>query len=651
MSSSYIDSANSEQLCYIPCNFCNIVLVVSVPCSNLLDIVTVRCGHCTNLWSVNMAAAFHSNSWQNHHQYLHHQVGNYTNSPHDQYKIDCGSSSITNNSTHTHEERIVNRPPEKRQRGPSAYNQFIKEEIQRIKANNPDIAHREAFSTAAKNWAHFPHIQFGLRLETDNQAKLGASEFNKSQLQIDQIPPLLNFPATSPPEFSISVMKKVKRKLGKYEVGRTIGEGTFAKVKFARNTETGENVAIKVLAKSTILKHRMVEQIKREISIMKIVRHPCIVRLHEVLASQTKIYIIQEFVTGGELFDKIVHLGRLSEDEARRYFQQLIDAIAHCHSKGVYHRDLKPENLLLDFQENLKISDFGLSALPQQGVELLYTTCGTPNYVAPEVLSNRGYDGAAADVWSCGIILYVLMAGYLPFEETDLPTLYTKIKAAEFSCPFWFSPGATSLIQKIIDPNPQTRIKIDGIKRDPWFRKNYRAVRAKADEVVNLDDVRAVFDDIEDAFVSEKSEDSESGPLVMNAFEMITLSQGLNLSALFDRRQDYVKRQTRFVSRQPAKVIIETIEAAAESLGLKVHTRDYKTRIEGVTANRAGQFAVVLEVFQVAPSLFMVDVRKAAGDTLEYHKFYKTFCTKIDDVIWKPKEGMSNAVLLRTMTR
>ncbi|KAH0707855.1 CBL-interacting serine/threonine-protein kinase 24 [Solanum tuberosum] len=446
-------------------------------------------------------------------------------------------------------------------------------------------------------------------------------------------------------------MKKVKRKLGKYEVGRTIGEGTFAKVKFARNTETGENVAIKVLAKSTILKHRMVEQIKREISIMKIVRHPCIVRLHEVLASQTKIYIIQEFVTGGELFDKIVHLGRLSEDEARRYFQQLIDAIAHCHSKGVYHRDLKPENLLLDFQENLKISDFGLSALPQQGVELLYTTCGTPNYVAPEVLSNRGYDGAAADVWSCGIILYVLMAGYLPFEETDLPTLYTKIKAAEFSCPFWFSPGATSLIQKIIDPNPQTRIKIDGIKRDPWFRKNYRAVRAKADEVVNLDDVRAVFDDIEDAFVSEKSEDSESGPLVMNAFEMITLSQGLNLSALFDRRQDYVKRQTRFVSRQPAKVIIETIEAAAESLGLKVHTRDYKTRIEGVTANRAGQFAVVLEVFQVAPSLFMVDVRKAAGDTLEYHKFYKTFCTKIDDVIWKPKEGMSNAVLLRTMTR
>ncbi|KAF6156673.1 hypothetical protein GIB67_017809 [Kingdonia uniflora] len=223
------------------------------------------------------------------------------------------------------------------------------------------------------------------------------------------------------------VVMATMRKVGKYEVGKTIGEGTFAKVKFAQNTETGESVAMKVLAKSTILKHKMVNQIKREISIMKIIRHPYIVRLHEVLASQTKIYIILEFITGGELFDKIVHQGKLSERESRRHFQQLIDAVDYCHSKGVYHRDLKPENLLLDSQGNLKVSDFGLSALSQEGVELLHTTCGTPNYVAPEVLSHQGYDGSAADVWSCGVILYVLMAGYLPFDETDLPTLYAKV--------------------------------------------------------------------------------------------------------------------------------------------------------------------------------------------------------------------------------
>ncbi|XP_022144943.1 CBL-interacting serine/threonine-protein kinase 24 isoform X2 [Momordica charantia] len=431
-------------------------------------------------------------------------------------------------------------------------------------------------------------------------------------------------------------MKRPSRKVGKYEVGRTVGEGTFAKVKFARNTETGESVAMKVLAKSSILKHKMVEQIKREISIMKIVRHPHIVRLLEVLASQTKIYIILEFVTGGELYDTIVLQKKLPEMESRRYFQQLVDAVAHCHSKGVYHRDLKPENLLLDADGNLKVSDFGLSALSQQGIELLHTTCGTPNYVAPEVLGGQGYDGAAADIWSCGVILFVLMAGYLPFSETDLPTLYKKINAAEYSCPYWFSSGAKSLIQKILDPNPTNRIRIEEIRKDPWFRRNYIPAKLGEDEEVTLDDVRAVFDDIEEEYVADQSDKSDDGPLLMNAFEMITLSQGLNLSPLFDRRQDYIKRQTRFVSQKPANIIMSTMEAVAEAMGLNVHTRNFKTRLERRTGHKVGQFAAVLEIYEVAPSLFMVDVRKAAGDTLEYHKFYKKFCGNLENIIWKP---------------
>ncbi|XP_044471537.1 CBL-interacting serine/threonine-protein kinase 24-like isoform X2 [Mangifera indica] len=410
-------------------------------------------------------------------------------------------------------------------------------------------------------------------------------------------------------------MMKGTRTVGKYEVGRTIGEGTFAKVKFARNRETGESVAMKVLVKSAILKRKMVDQ---------------------VLASRTKIYIILEFVTGGELLDKIFRQGRLSENDCRRCFQQLIDAVAHCHSKGVYHRDLKPENLLLDLYGNLKVSDFGLSAMPQQGVELLHTTCGTPNYVAPEVLGHKGYNGAAADVWSCGVILFVLMAGYLPFEETNLPSLYNKINAAEFSCPVWFSSGAKSLIHKILDPNPRTRIQIEGIRKDPWFQKNYLPIKHREEEV-NLDDVCAVFDDIEEGYVAEQSKNKEGGPLAMNAFEMITLSRGLNLAALFDRRQDYVKQQTRFVSRQPANVIISNIEAVAESMSLKVHSRNYKIRLEGISAGKVGQFAVALEVFEVAPSLFMVDVRKAAGDAVEYHKFYKNLCSKLENIIWKPE--------------
>lgn len=444
------------------------------------------------------------------------------------------------------------------------------------------------------------------------------------------------------------VLAMVTRKVGKYEIGRTIGEGTFAKVKFAQNAETGESVAMKILDKEAILKHRMVDQIKREISIMKLVRHPNIVRLHEVLASRTKIYIILEFVTGGELFDKIVHQGRLSENESRRYFQQLIDAVDYCHSKGVYHRDLKPENLLLDAKGNLKISDFGLSALPQQtrADGLLHTTCGTPNYVAPEVLGHKGYDGAVADVWSCGVIFYVLMAGFLPFDEADLATLYRKINHAEFSCPSWFSPGSKSLIFRILEPDPQKRVTISGIRRDQWFKRNYTPVRLIEDEDVDLDDIQAVFEDSEEKYVNEQREYDDSGPYMMNAFELITLSQGLNLAALFDRRQDHVKRQTRYISKSPAREIMTKMEAAAKEMGFQVQIRGYKMRLEGPLAGRAGELAVAVEVFEVAPSLYMVEVRKAFGDTLEYHKFYKTFCGHLEDIIWKSAEEAHHSGLL-----
>jgi serine/threonine protein kinase len=234
---------------------------------------------------------------------------------------------------------------------------------------------------------------------------------------------------------------------------------------------------------------------------MKLVRHPNVVRLHEVLVSRKKIVIILEFITSGELFDKIIRHGRLNEADARKYFQQLIDGVDFCHSKGVYHRDLKPENLLLDSQGNLKISDFGLTAWPAQGDSLLRTTCGTPNYVAPEVFSHKGYNGALADTWSCGVILYVLLAGYLPFDEVDLTALYGKIESAEYSFPAWFPGGAKSLIRRILEPNLDTRIRIEAIRNDEWFKKNYEPVKEVENEEVNLDDVNAAFDNPEAAVV------------------------------------------------------------------------------------------------------------------------------------------------------
>ncbi|XP_030522589.1 CBL-interacting serine/threonine-protein kinase 3 [Rhodamnia argentea] len=431
---------------------------------------------------------------------------------------------------------------------------------------------------------------------------------------------------------------KVKRRVGKYEVGRTIGEGTFAKVKFARNSETGEAVALKILDKEKVLKHKMAEQIKREIETMKLIKHPNVVCLHEVMGSKTKIFIVLEFVTGGELFDKIVNHGRMGEDEARRYFQQLINAVDYCHSRGVYHRDLKPENLLLDACGNLKVSDFGLSALSQQVRDdgLLHTTCGTPNYVAPEVLNDRGYDGATADLWSCGVILFVLLAGYLPFDDSNLMNLYKKISAAEFTCPSWLSFEAMKLITRVLDPNPMTRITIPEILEDSWFKKNYKPPIFDEKDCAKLDDVEAVFKDSEEHHVTERKEEQ---PTAMNAFELISMSKGLKLENLFDLEQGF-KRETRFTSKCPANEIIHKIEEVAKPLGFDVHKKNYKMRLENIKAGRKGNLNVATEIFQVAPSLHMVEVRKAKGDTLEFHKFYKNLSTCLEDVVWKTEEDM-----------
>ncbi|KAE9461400.1 hypothetical protein C3L33_06684, partial [Rhododendron williamsianum] len=384
-----------------------------------------------------------------------------------------------------------------------------------------------------------------------------------------------------------------RTKVGRYELGRTLGEGTFAKVKFARNTETEENVAIKILDKEKVLKHKMIGQ---------------------VMASKAKIYIVLEFVTGGELFDKIASKGRLKEDEARKYFQQLINAVDYCHSRG-------PENLLLDANGVLKVSDFGLSALPQQVREdgLLHTTCGTPNYVAPEVINNKGYDGAKADLWSCGVILFVLMAGYLPFEESNLMALYKKV-------PVMLTPFILFGLKQ--------RITIAEVIENEWFKKGYKPPTFEQADV-SLDDVDAIFNELGDSpnLVVERRE--ERPPVFLNAFELISKSQGLNLSSLFEKQMGLVKRETRFTSKCPASEIISKIEEAAVPLGFDVKKNNYKLKLQGEKTGRKGHLSVSTEVFEVAPSLCMVELRKAGGDTLEFHKFYKNLATGLKDIVWK----------------
>lgn len=174
---------------------------------------------------------------------------------------------------------------------------------------------------------------------------------------------------------------------------------------------------------------------------------------------------------GGELFDYIVNNGRLQEDKARKFFQQIVCAVEYCHRHKIVHRDLKPENLLLDDQYNVKIADFGLSNIMTDG-NFLKTSCGSPNYAAPEVISGKLYAGPEVDVWSCGVILYVLLVGRLPFDDEYIPTLFKKIAAGNYSIPNYLSPGAVSLIKKMLMVNPVHRITIGEIRMDPWFTKD-----------------------------------------------------------------------------------------------------------------------------------------------------------------------------------
>ncbi|KAK7304800.1 hypothetical protein VNO77_42689 [Canavalia gladiata] len=410
--------------------------------------------------------------------------------------------------------------------------------------------------------------------------------------------------------------------LGKYELGRLLGHGTFAKVYHARNLKSGKSVAMKVVGKEKVIKVGMMEQIKREISAMNMVKHPNIVQLHEVMASKSKIYIAMELVRGGELFNKIAR-GRLREELARLYFQQLISAVDFCHSRGVYHRDLKPENLLLDEEGNLKVTDFGLSTfaehLRQDG--LLHTTCGTPAYVAPEVIGKKGYDGAKADIWSCGVILYVLLAGFLPFQDENLVNMYKKIYRGDFKCPPWFSSEARRLITKLLDPNPNTRISISKIMDSSWFKKPVpKSLMGTRKDERDLD-------------LEEKHQQQ---PSTMNAFHIISLSEGFDLSPLFEEKKKEEKEEMRFATTRPASSVISRFEEVAKAVKFDVKKSDSKVRLQGQERGRKGKLAIAADIYAVTPSFLMVEVKKDNGDTLEYNQFCsKQLRPALKDIVWR----------------
>ncbi|KAL0874211.1 hypothetical protein Bca101_023916 [Brassica carinata] len=307
--------------------------------------------------------------------------------------------------------------------------------------------------------------------------------------------------------------------LGKYELGRLLGSGSFAKVHVARSLQTDQLMAVKIIDKKRTARAGMEPRILREIEAMRRLRHhPNVLKIHEVMATKTKIYLVMELAAGGEILTKVVSSGRLQESEARRYFQQLVSALTFCHREGISHRDVKPQNILLDKEGNLKVSDFGLSALPEDrsSTGMLHTSCGTLAYTAPEVMAQRAYNGEKADSWSCGVLLYVLLAGYTPFDDSHVVVMYRKTQRRDYKFPSWFSKPARSVIYRLLDPNPATRMSIEAVSETKWFKKSLETSSEFKSNVLESDEGLGRCDTI-------------------TAFDLI--STAWDLSGLFERRK------------------------------------------------------------------------------------------------------------------
>ncbi|KAI3695683.1 hypothetical protein L1987_78682 [Smallanthus sonchifolius] len=389
--------------------------------------------------------------------------------------------------------------------------------------------------------------------------------------------------------------------LNKYQLTRLLGRGSFAKVYHGRSLIDDSSVAVKVIEKPSIADPTMEPRLVREVAAMRRLNHPNILKLHEVLATKTKIYLVMELAAGGELFTQLSRRGLMKEATARRFFQQIVSTLNFCHQNGVAHRDLKPQNLLLDENGNLKISDFGLSALPESQKDgLLHTACGTPAYTAPEIVRRKGYDGSKADAWSCGIMLFMFLAGYLPFDDSNLANMYRKIHQRELAFPDWIPKQPRIIIQKLLDPNPNTRMSIETLMNLPWFKKSLRPVPTLGQD--NEPETATSGDDSESIKYKTR----------MNAFDLISMSSGLDLSGIFEGK--VVRKERRFTTTATVAEIEKRVVEVGDRLGYRSRRmKDKENWNRDVVGLVKGRVVVLAKVLEVAVELLLVEMTVVGG--------------------------------------
>lgn len=429
------------------------------------------------------------------------------------------------------------------------------------------------------------------------------------------------------------------KKVGKYELGKTLGSGSFSKVKLGVDDQ-GKQYAVKMIEKEQLVREQMEEQLKREISVMKLLNHPHIVRLYDVLQTQNHIYLALELVTGGELFDRLLQAKFFNEDTARRYFQQMIIALHFCHKHGVAHRDLKPENILLDDKDNIKITDFGLANLQRPGM-LMRTVCGTPNYVAPEVLKETGYNGLQADVWSCGVMLFVMLSGCLPFDDPVLEELFKKVQRGEFQMSSKISPGARDLISQMMVVDCNKRMTLEGVIKHPWFQKNFdRGVfdslsRASGQQVqvASVDKHAGAAKQVEGVGEPESPANAAGdSDTRVGAFELISQLTLSTMSSLATTTPT-VKISTRFILSLSPGEAMKKLCAVMESLGVSAKPKN-ELDLRAFQTCPKGLLNVVINIVPtLCEDLTIIEVRRGRGDTFDFHAMYHKLTKALEEVM------------------
>ncbi|XP_051509097.1 serine/threonine-protein kinase MARK2-like isoform X7 [Myxocyprinus asiaticus] len=373
--------------------------------------------------------------------------------------------------------------------------------------------------------------------------------------------------------------------IGHYRLLKTIGKGNFAKVKLARHVLTVKEVAVKIIDK-TQLNSSSLQKLFREVRIMKLLNHPNIVKLFEVIETEKTLYLVMEYASGGEVFDYLVAHGRMKEKEARAKFRQIVSAVQYCHQKCIVHRDLKAENLLLDADMNIKIADFGFSNEFKVGNKL-DTFCGSPPYAAPELFQGKKYDGPEVDVWSLGVILYTLVSGSLPFDGQNLKELRERVLRGKYRIPFYMSTDCENLLKKFLILNPTKRGSLEQIMKDRWMNVGHEDEELKPyiEPQPDYKDPRRTDimiqmgffqEEIQDSFINQKYNEIMATYLLLG-YRNSELDEGVNLSIKPRPGSDLTNSN---VSSTPHKVL-RSVSSTQKPVRRSTDQSSYSKRPQG----------------------------------------------------------------------